>query len=97
MEKAMIEVRVPIVPYPDPVLQTPRPLPPSLDGITLGILDNQKPNATALLETIVEGLGKLGKPARILRQKKSPPIPAGQPAIATLSGGADMTIIGSAD
>jgi hypothetical protein len=93
----MIEVRVPVVAYPDPKLVQPNPLPRSLAGLTLGVLDNQKPHATELLQAIVSGLSQPDPPARVLRETKSPPIPASLQAIDSLAAGADMTIVGSAD
>ena len=45
----MIEVRVPVVPYPDPQLVKPNPLPRRLEGITLGVL----PFLTILLLGII--------------------------------------------
>src|SRR5262249_21319375 len=97
LRSAAMIVRIPIVSYPDPIVQAQRPLPAKLAGIKLGVLDNQKPNASALLDEIIAGLGRHGPFAKVLRERKSPPIPASQLAIETLSGGADMTIIGSAD
>jgi hypothetical protein len=93
----MIEVRIPTVGYPEVTAVPLQPLPRSLEGLTLGVIDNQKPNATPLLEAIVQGLSEHGRPKRVIRTQKSPPIPASEEVITTLSGGADMTIIGSAD
>jgi hypothetical protein len=89
-----MEARVPVVPYPDPQVVTQRPLPRSTAGIVLGVLDNQKPNATPLLDAIVAALPA---PARIVRAQKSPPIPASEEALGSLARGVDMTIIASAD
>jgi hypothetical protein len=93
----MVRVHVPIVEYPDPVEQRPNPLPRSLAGVTLGILDNQKPNSTLLIEAILGALPPSERPARLVRAFKSPPIPAPEEALTTLSGGVDMTLIASAD
>jgi hypothetical protein len=93
----MLEVRVPVVPFPDPIVQKQQPLPRSLDGIVLGVLDNQKPNASLLLDRIIARLGERSRLAKLVRTQKSPPIPASEEAITTLSGGADMTLIASAD
>jgi hypothetical protein len=93
----MIEVRVPIVAYPDPQLVQPNPLPRSVAGLVLGLLDNQKPHASDLLQAIVAGLSQPDPPSKVLRETKSPPIPASRWAIESLSAGADMTLVGSAD
>lgn len=93
----MIEVRVPVVAYPDPQLVEPNPLPRSLGGRVLGLLDNQKPHASELLDAIATALSQPDPPSEILRETKSPPIPASRWAIESLSAGADMTLVGSAD
>lgn len=93
----MIEVRVPIVAYPDPQLVEPNALPRSLAGRVLGLLDNQKPHATELLQAIAGGLSAPVPPSKVLRETKSPPIPASRWAIDSLSAGADMVLVGSAD
>lgn len=93
----MIEVRVPVVEYPDPQLVEPNPLPRSLGGLVLGVLDNQKPHATELLEAISAALGQPDPPRKVVRETKSPPIPASRWAIDSLAASADMTLVGSAD
>jgi len=93
-----MRVRIPTVRHPEPKPVTRNPLPATLAGIRLGILDNQKPNATLLLDDIVKLLqAKHGPFAKIVRQRKSPPTPASQMALDTLSREVDVTIIGSGD
>jgi len=93
-----MRVRVPTVKHPEPKPQAQNPLPPTLRGLRLGVLDNQKPNATELLDDIVAVLQqKYGPFAKIVRQRKSPPTPASVMALDTLSREVDVTIIGSGD
>jgi hypothetical protein len=92
-----MKLRVPIVPYPRPEVLEPRPLPARLRGVVLGLLNNQKPNATELLAAILGRLEHVAPPARVVRGIKSQPIPAPTDVITTLAGGADMTLIASAD
>ena len=42
------------------------PRKPSLAGLTIGVLDNSKPNAGALLHRVAELLGNGAYPARIV-------------------------------
>jgi hypothetical protein len=93
-----MRVRVPTVRHPEPEPVSPNALPASLRGLKLGVLDNQKPNATELLDDIVAVLqAKFGPFAKIVRQRKSPPTPASVMALDTLSREVDVTIIGSGD
>jgi hypothetical protein len=93
-----MRVRVPTVRHPEPAPAKQNALPTKLTGIALGVLDNQKPNATLLLEDIVHELERRhGKFAKVVRRTKSPPTPASQMALDTLSREVDVTIIGSGD
>ena len=94
----LMQVRIPTVRHPDPKPQAQNALPATLAGIRLGILDNQKPNATLLLADIVSILEERHGPfAKVVRQTKSPPTPASVMALDTLSREVDVTIIGSGD
>ncbi len=93
-----MRVRIPTVRHPEVQPQAQNPLPRSLSGVTLGILDNQKPNATLLLADIVSELERRhGKFKRVVRQTKSPPTPASVMALDTLAREVDVTIIASGD
>lgn len=93
-----MRVRIPTVRHPEPKPAVRSPLPASIGGIRLGILDNQKPNATDLLKDIVASLERRHGPfAKVVRQTKSPPTPASTMALDTLSREVDVTIIGSGD
>ncbi len=93
-----MRVRIPTVKHLEPTPQARNPLPPKLAGIRLGILDNQKPNATLLLNDIVAILEERHGPfAKIVRQRKSPPTPASTMALDTLAREVDVTIIASGD
>ena len=93
-----MRVRIPTVRHPEPEPVTQKPLPKTLSGIVLGVLDNQKPNATDLLNDIVSFLQERHGPfKKIIKQRKSPPTPASPMALDTLSREVDVTIIGSGD
>ena len=51
----------------DPAL-TPRPA--TLDGVRLGLLDNGKPNAAALLDALAERMGSRFRLAEVVRETK---------------------------
>ncbi|MBI3827130.1 MAG: hypothetical protein HY294_14145 [Candidatus Rokubacteria bacterium] len=69
---------------------------PSLAGLRIGILDNSKPNAIALLEQVAEGLVARAEGARIVRwQKPGASLPA--TIIDEVAAGADVVLTASAD
>lgn len=93
-----MEVRFPIVSYAQGELQRLQPFPTSIDGLTVGLLNNQKPNSALLLDSVLGGLRQHGRIAGVIRTTKSPPLPAPEEALGLLSAqGVDMTIIASAD
>jgi hypothetical protein len=87
-----MEVRVPTVPAPALPAVSLTPLPRSLVGLKLGVLDNHKPNASIVLAQIVADLG--GK--NPIRADKSAPLPAPPEALTHLAK-ADLIIVGNAD
>ena len=92
----MPNVFIPVAYYPTAARQSRQPLPNSLKGVRLGVLNNQKPNATELLESIVSKLQELTG-SSVEYRTKSPPSPAAPGAIDYLSQETDMVIIGSGD
>ena len=75
----------------------PAPLPPSLDGLRPGIVENRKANAGLLMRRMVEGLRErfalgaltaIGKPS-------AGPSTAGN--VRRLAEGADFALVGSSD
>jgi hypothetical protein len=70
--------------------------PPSLAGLTLGVLDNSKPSAGVLLERVAEILAERTGAAAIRRWQKPG---ASRPAamIDEIARSADVLLTGSAD
>lgn len=70
----------------------------SLDGITLGLLCNSKPNAQVLLDAVAAGIGERVKLDRIVRaQKPVPSEPASPEVYANLAKSCGAVIFASAD
>ena len=70
---------------------------PALGGLRLGVLNNQKPNATELLDSIAAELRAAGEIASVRVRTKSPPAPAAPDAIAELTEVSQLAIIGTGD
>ncbi len=73
------------------------PLPPSLDGLRPGIIQNRKANAGLLLEQLIEGLREhyaLGELTVIGKPSAGPPTKSNERKIVE---GADFALIGSSD
>ena len=70
----------------------------SLDGVTLGLLCNSKPNAQVLLDTIAEGIGRKVSLAGIVRDRKaSPSEPAPAEVYSNLASRCGAVIFATAD
>jgi hypothetical protein len=92
----MPHVIIPVAEFPVAAKQDRQALPEKLQGVRLGILNNQKPNATELLEGIVARLQPMTESTVNVRTK-SPPAPAAPADVDYLSQETDMVIIGSGD
>jgi hypothetical protein len=92
-----MQVRIPIAEFPQVEPLAPRALPRSFDGITIGILNNQKPNASALFEAIVAEIRRHGEPSEFVYRTKSPPSPAATQDLDHLAHVADVVLVGSGD
>ena len=92
----MPQVIIPVAEYPTKARQSRQSLPDTLQGVRLGVLNNQKPNATELLESIIGRLKK-STGSEVQYRTKSPPSPAAPADIDYLSQETDMVIIGSGD
>jgi hypothetical protein len=97
LAERMLRVRVPVAEFPATEAIKPRPLPRTLDRATIGILNNQKPNATELFGAIeAELLLRVQSPTFVYRTK-SPPSPAAVADIDYLVHVSDVVLVGSGD
>ena len=70
----------------------------SLDGVTLGLLCNSKPNAQVLLDEIADGIASRFSLAGIVRDRKaSPSEPAPAEVYSNLASRCGAVIFASAD
>lgn len=70
----------------------------TLDGVTLGLLCNSKPNAQVLLDSVADGIGKKVSLAGIVRDRKaSPSEPAPPEVYSNLAGRCGAVIFATAD
>jgi hypothetical protein len=75
----------------------PCPLPRSLDDATIGILNNQKPNATELFQAIEAEIRRRARPRGFVLRTKSSPMPAAAADLDHLVAVSDVVLIGSGD
>jgi hypothetical protein len=69
----------------------------TLEGVTLGLLCNSKPNAQLLLDAVAEGLGERVRLAGIVRDSKAAPTSAAPPEVyANLAARCGAVIFASA-
>jgi hypothetical protein len=74
------------------------PRPPRLQGLRLGLVDNRKVNAAAILEKIADRLAaKHGARVAVRDLKRSPSHEIDEKAIAALKRDADLVISGVGD
>ena len=77
--------------------EAPRPLPPGLAGLTIGFLDNTKPNFDRLVRTMETLLRERhGIAGAVFQKKLNASTPAPPEALAALAG-VDLVLTGSAD
>ena len=85
-------------PFPGGQMQIGRlaPRKASLSGLTIGVLDNSKPNADVLLDRVAERVAERASGATIRRWTKPG---ASNPAlmIEEIAGAADVVLTGSGD
>ena len=71
---------------------------PDLDGLTIGLLDNTKPNARQIMDAIGRYLvDERGAAEVIIERKRSAAEPASAEIIRRLSGAAHLVFAGSGD
>lgn len=71
---------------------------PDLRGITVGFIDNSKPNFQALVEDLGELLGaRYGVASIVKHRKRSASMPAAAEVIADVASRCDLVITGSGD
>lgn len=71
---------------------------PDLSGLTIGVLDNTKPNARQIMEAIARHLiDERGAAEVIIERKRSAAEPASPEIIRRLSGAAHLVFAGSGD
>ena len=91
-------VHAPTVPFVEVEPQPAHALPSRLGGVTIGILNNQKPNAQPLLEHVVLGLQRGFDAGKAQWALKPPNLPTLEEELSALSKGpAQMIIVASAD
>lgn len=70
----------------------------SLEGVTLGLLCNSKPNAQVLLDAVAAGIGEKVALGRVVRAHKAVPSEAAPPEVyATLAESCGAVIFATAD
>lgn len=93
-----MRVHSPIVAYPQVEPQPARVLPTSLAGKTIGILDNQKPNARALLAGVYDGLHRTQGTGKDFWAQKPPNLATTEEELERLvDSDAAVVIVASAD
>lgn len=93
-----MQVHIPTVVYPQVDAVATNALPASLKGLHLGILDNQKPNARALLEGVVGGLRSRDGVAGATFAQKPPNIATSEEELARLAArDVQLVVVASAD
>jgi hypothetical protein len=94
---AEVEIVSPLGGLPDESYPT-APRIASLEGVTLGVLDNAKPNANVLLHAIAEQLQRDYGVARIVEFSKNiSGLPASPQVIGTLAAECAVILTGSGD
>jgi hypothetical protein len=93
----MLRVRIPVAEFPATETLAPRRLPRTLDRATIGILNNQKPNATELFSAIEAELRLRVQSPTFVYRTKSPPSPAAAADIDHLVHVSDVVLVGSGD
>jgi len=77
---------------------SPAPRPASLQGLRLGLVDNRKVNASAILEKVADRLAaKFGTRVSVRDVKRSPSHEIDDKAVAALKRDADLVISGVGD
>jgi hypothetical protein len=92
-----VRVLNPEAEFPTTASIQPRRMPRTLDGATIGILNNQKPNATELFAAIEAELQRRAKALEVVYRTKSPPSPAAAGDIDHLVHVSDVVLVGSGD
>ena len=70
---------------------------PTLEGVTLGLLCNSKPNAQLLLDVVAKGIGARVELAGVVRDAKAAPTSAAPPEVyANLASRCGAVIFASA-
>ena len=93
----MLRLRIPVAEFPSTEALAPQPLPRTLDGARIGILNNQKPNATELFSAIEAELRSRVQNPTFVYRTKSPPSPAAVADIDYLVHVSDVVLVGSGD
>jgi hypothetical protein len=76
----------------------PNPLPKDLHGITIGILENSKPNAEAVMRGVAAELDRrFGEVTTVVRHKPNPAVPAAASDYEWLARECDVVLTGSGD
>jgi hypothetical protein len=79
-------------------LVKPNPFPAALGGITVGVLENSKPNARALMCGVAAELDRrFGGVKTVIRRKPTPALPATASDYEWLSRECDVVLTGSGD